>query len=220
MNSLAQGLVAYYDYLVLARAQLLDRVRQAAPAVYTQSFPFGRGSIRATLLHTAWVEWAYVEALRAGTVVRDEGPFTAEALPDLDALARAWDARRPVTRQALSEISDPVRPIDWVRADLTPPERWRLTARGMGGQILFHEIHHRAGDGDAAPGRDPGGEPRLLGAHGAATAARITCPGLRAHHCPPHRGVDREICGVEGRAQVARQAAANPGSVAARAARA
>ena len=72
MNSLAQGLVAYYDYLVLARAQLLDRVRQAAPAVYTQSFPFGRGSIRATLLHTAWVEWAYVEALRAGTVVRDE----------------------------------------------------------------------------------------------------------------------------------------------------
>ena len=49
-----------------------------------------------------------------------------------------------MTRQALSEISDPVRPIDWVRADLTPPERWRLTARGMGGQILFHEIHHRA----------------------------------------------------------------------------
>ena len=144
MNSLAQGLVAYYDYLVLARAQLLDRVRQAAPAVYTQSFPFGRGSIRATLHHTAWVEWAYVEALRAGTVVRGEGPFTAEALPDLDALAHAWDARRPVTRQALSEISDPVRPIDWVRADLTPPERWRLTARGMGGQILFHEIHHRA----------------------------------------------------------------------------
>jgi hypothetical protein len=31
-----------------------------------------------------------------------------------------------------------------VRADLTPPERWRLTAGGVGGQILFHEIHHRA----------------------------------------------------------------------------
>ena len=51
---------------------------------------------------------------------------------------------RPCGITALSEISDPDRPIDWVRADLTPPERWRLTARGMGGQILFHEIHHRA----------------------------------------------------------------------------
>jgi len=58
--------------------------------------------------------------------------------------AAAWDRQRPVTRQALVEIADPVRPIDWVPPDLMPPERRRPTAGGMGGQILFHEIHHRA----------------------------------------------------------------------------
>jgi len=45
---------------------------------------------------------------------------------------------------ALADLGDPNRSTDMLVRDLTPPIRLRLTAGGLAGQILFHEIHHRA----------------------------------------------------------------------------
>ncbi|HLJ61535.1 MAG TPA: DinB family protein [bacterium] len=146
--TLADGLVTYFDYLVRARARLLEWVRQASPQAYTQAFPVGRGSIRATLLHVAGAEWGYVEALRKSEVVaqeiRQNNPFTLERLPDLEPLVAAWDRQRSSTRAALADLGDPDRPTAMVARDMTPPMRFQLTAGGIAGQILFHEIHHRA----------------------------------------------------------------------------
>lgn len=147
MRTLAEGLVAYFDYLVRARATLLDWVRRAPPPAYTRTFLLGHGSIRATLLHVAGAEWGYVEALRKGEIsaeeARQRNPFTVERLPEFEPLAAAWDRQRPVTRQALADLGDPDRPTAMVARDMTPPMRFQLTAGGIAGQLLFHEIHHR-----------------------------------------------------------------------------
>jgi uncharacterized damage-inducible protein DinB len=50
VTTLSEGLVTYFDYVVRARAKLLDWVRQVSPSVYTQPFSVGHGCIRATLL--------------------------------------------------------------------------------------------------------------------------------------------------------------------------
>ncbi len=62
----------------------------------------------------------------------------------LATLAVAWNAQRPATRQGLADLVDPGRPIAYVSRNFSPPMRTRTTAGGIAGQLLFHEVHHRA----------------------------------------------------------------------------
>ena len=144
MSTPTVNFVHFFDYLVTARGRLLEWVKAQPPAVYTQAFPIGMGSIRATLLHTAAAQWGYTQRLLG----RDYGPadnlFTVEKLPEFGALAPAWDRESPATRDALERIGDPGRRIEVVARTFTPPMRIRTTAGGIAGQLLFHEVHHRA----------------------------------------------------------------------------
>jgi uncharacterized damage-inducible protein DinB len=76
--------------------------------------------------------------------IRQNNPFTVERLPEFEPFISAWDRQRPITRQALADLGDPDRPTAMLARDLTPPMRFQLTAGALAGQILFHEIHHRA----------------------------------------------------------------------------
>lgn len=146
--TLAEGLVGYFDYLVRARAKLLDWVRAVPASVYTQTFPVGHGSIRATLVHIAAVEWGYAEVLAKGEITaehfRRDNPFMVEQLAEFEPFVAAWERQRPVTRRALADLGDPARPASMIARGATPPVRYQLTAGGCAGHILFHEIHHRA----------------------------------------------------------------------------
>ncbi len=134
----------FFDYLTKARGKLLDWVRAQPAGVYTQAFPFGMGSIRATLVHVAAAEWGYTQRLTGKDYGPGDNPFTVEHHPEFAAFAAAWDARRPVVRQTLANIGDPARRIEAVMRTWTPPVRIRATAGGIAGQLLFHEVHHRA----------------------------------------------------------------------------
>lgn len=134
----------FFDYLVLARGQLLDRIGAQPGDLYTRAYPFGLGSIRATLVHVADIEWGYVRRLAGRDYTRADSPFTVERYPTLPALSAAWRAQQPVTRAALAGLGDPSRPVVYVSRNFTPPQRTRTTAGGLAGQLLFHEVHHRA----------------------------------------------------------------------------
>lgn len=134
----------FFDYLIIARGRLLGWVREKPPAVYTQAFPIGLGSIRATLVHIASSEWGYTQRLTGKDIRPGDNPFTVERYPEAEALASAWDKQRPVTRQALAHLGDPARSIEYVTRTFTPPTRIRTTAGGIAGQLLLHEVHHRA----------------------------------------------------------------------------
>ena len=134
----------FFDYLVLARGRLLDWVAAQPNDLYTRAYPFGLGSIRATLIHVADIEWGYVQRLMGRDYTREESPFTAARHATLPPLTEAWRAQQPVTRRALAGLGDPSRPIEYVSRNFTPPRRTRTTAGGIAGQLLFHDVHHRA----------------------------------------------------------------------------
>ncbi len=144
MSASAIGFAHFFDYLVNARGRLLGWVREQPPAVYTQAFPISMGSIRATLAHTAGAEYAYVQRITGKDYDPGDNPFTVEKLPEFGAFEAAWDRQRPVTRKALVDLGDPSRTVEFIARMFTPPMRIRTTAGGLAGQLLFHEIHHRA----------------------------------------------------------------------------
>jgi uncharacterized damage-inducible protein DinB len=144
MNTLSMNFSHFFDYLVKARGRLHEWVGAQPSEVYTRQFGIGLGSIRATLVHTAAAEWAYVERLAGRDVSLGESPFTVERQPEYEPFAEAWRRRALVTRQALSDLGDPVRAVEWTSYVGPKPMRVRATAGGIAGQMLFHEVHHRA----------------------------------------------------------------------------
>jgi len=134
----------FFDYLVMARGKLLTWVHDQPAGVYTQTFPIGMGTIRATLIHTAAAEWGYTQRLIGKDYSPGDAPFSVERYPEFEAFAAAWDRQRPITRQLLANLGDPGRPIEAISRFFNPPMRIRTTAGGVAGQLLFHEVHHRA----------------------------------------------------------------------------
>jgi len=137
-------LAQYFDYLCKAREKLLGWVRSQPAEVYTRAFPFGMGSIRATLVHTAAAQWGYTQRLGGKDYTPTDNPFTVDTQPALEPFLAAWDRLNPQTRQALAGLDDPDRRIEYVSRLTTPAVRIRATAGGIAGQLLFHEVHHRA----------------------------------------------------------------------------
>ena len=135
-----------FDYLATARGRLLGWVRDAQakrPGAYVQAFPLGPGSIRATLLHVAAAEWAYVERLAGRDFPLSDSPFTVERLPEFEPFVRAWDEQAARTRTAIGALDDPARPVEFI-SRVGPPMRARATAGEIALHMALHEVHHRA----------------------------------------------------------------------------
>ncbi|HLW61122.1 MAG TPA: DinB family protein [bacterium] len=144
MSAATMNFAHFFDYLLTARGRLTDWIRGQPSGVYTKAFPIGLGSIRATLVHTAAAEWAYVRRLGGEGVSPADSPFTLERQPEFDPFAAAWAREAPTTRAALAAIGDPGRPVEFTTRMGPKPMRVRATAGGIAGQLLFHEVHHRA----------------------------------------------------------------------------
>lgn len=136
--------VTLFDYLLTARRRLLEWVRSQPGSVYTQTFPIGLGSIRATLVHTAAAEWGYTQRIGGKDYLPTDNPFSVERYPESETFVAAWERQAPATRETLGRLGDPARPITYVARAFTPPMRIRTTTGGIAGQLLFHEVHHRA----------------------------------------------------------------------------
>jgi uncharacterized damage-inducible protein DinB len=133
----------FFNYLLQARGRLLGWIREQPSAVYTRTFPIGLGSIRATLVHTAAAEWAYVLRMDGRSVSLADSPFTVEQQPEFEPFVATWERQAPVTRRALADL-DSRRPVEFVSQMGPKPSRVRTTAGGIAGQLLMHEVHHRA----------------------------------------------------------------------------
>lgn len=134
-----------FDYLAAARRHLLEWVRdleREQRGVYAQSFPIGLGSMRATLLHIAAAEWAYVERLAGRDFPLGDSPFTPERIPELEPLERAWQAQTTRTAAAIRSIGDPARTVEFISQ--FGPARVRTTAAEITLHMALHEVHHRA----------------------------------------------------------------------------
>ncbi len=134
-----------YEYLALAREKLFGWVGRLPYEQYVQEFPIGLGSIRATLVHMASAEWAYVRRLRNDPVPPPhERPFAQYATTEFAPLEQAWREQADQTRQVLRAVMDWSQPVVYTATSGDRVRRYRTTAAGIAAQLLFHEIHHRA----------------------------------------------------------------------------
>lgn len=135
-----------YEYLVKARQKLLDWVRPLTLEQYTQEFPFGKKTIRDTLVEIPLAEWNYGTRLIGESIPpRDQHPIVRYYQTAFAPLEDAWDELAERTRGILRDERDWARVIEYVaRPANRPPIRIRATAGGLATQLIVHEVHHRA----------------------------------------------------------------------------
>jgi len=137
-----------YDALTEARQLLFGWVRSLSQEQYTQRFPFGLGTVRATLIEIARVELLYSMRLRDEPLppppLPASFPISETAQPAFADLERAWTAQAPETRATLA------RTTDW---NTTLTRRYEqgdkvvvqtASKAEIAVQMLMHEVHHRA----------------------------------------------------------------------------
>jgi uncharacterized damage-inducible protein DinB len=135
----------HYDILLRARHALLDRVRELTPEQYTQPFPFGSVTVRATLVHLADAEWIYGRRVLGEEVRYDNRPFTEERHLEFGSLASAWTDLETGTRDWLAAEHDWTRRIETIsRLPGRPPRKVVFTPEKVAFQMFYHEVHHRA----------------------------------------------------------------------------
>ena len=136
-----------YDYLVKARAPVLEQVRGLTLEQYTREFPFGPKTLRNTLVEIPAAEWAYIRRLQGETQELPpwkERPFGRYYETEFAPLERAWLEQIEETRRTLQEIDDWNRSLTYVVRGDEGLERVRATTGGMATQLVLHEVHHRA----------------------------------------------------------------------------
>lgn len=135
-----------HEYVLRARAKLFEWVRPLTLEQYTQEFPLGLKTLRATMIEIASGEWVYTRRLRGDDVAPPpDRPFAPFAHTGFAALEPVWQEETQRTSRMLREISDWSRPVEYlVRQPDRPTIRIRTTTGGIAAQMLFHEVHHRA----------------------------------------------------------------------------
>ncbi|MDQ7843592.1 MAG: DinB family protein [Armatimonadota bacterium] len=138
--------IAFYEYLVVARRKLLEWVRPLTLEQYTKEFPFGRRTVRDTLVEIPLAEWSYGTRLAGEPMPasREGHPFTRFYSTAFAPLEAAWEELADRTRRILREERDWGRRIEYRTVGTTPPMQIRTTAAGVAIQMMTHEVHHRA----------------------------------------------------------------------------
>ncbi len=146
MNRQGVDPVEVHDYLLKARAKLLDWARPLTLEQYTQQFPFGLNTLRTTMVEIAGGEWVYTQRLKGTDVPPPtDRPYHPFLQTEFAALERAWHEQVEETKRVLRAIEDWSRSVEYVvRPPNQPAARIRTTTGGIATQMILHEVHHRA----------------------------------------------------------------------------
>lgn len=137
--------VRIYDVLTQARRRLFDWIRPLDQTQYTRRFPFGMGTLRATMTEIARGEfWLGMRLTDEPVPPFVEWPFSETRLPTFAGLETAWGPLAAKTRRTLAATSDWDRRA--TRELVFPGKTITVTATkaDIAAQLLMHEVHHRA----------------------------------------------------------------------------
>ena len=148
MGDTAMEYAHAYDVLTQARQRLFDWVRPLSQEQYTRRFPFGLGTLRATLIDIARAELIYGKRLREEPVppfpLPDTFPISEIKQPAFADLEKVWTAQANETRAMLAGISDWTKTVSR-RVEQGDKVIVTTTSKAdLAMQLLMHEVHHRA----------------------------------------------------------------------------
>ena len=136
-----------YDYLVLSRQRVFEKVRGLDAEQYARQFPIGVGSLGGTLAHVMSSEWYYVQRMLGRDVPPyEQWPIRSEDPPPFAALEAAWARQVADTRAAIDATRDAWdEPLAY---RVTNDEGRRMIVSASPAdqftQLVLHEVHHRA----------------------------------------------------------------------------
>ncbi len=137
--------VRVYDILAQAREKLFGWIRPLSQTQYTQPFPFGLRTLRATMIEIALVEHFYGRRLREEPLPAfADYPISETRQPTFADLERAWTGLAQETRATLAGITD------WnhtVTRRIEQEDKIIVSTAAkadVATQLLLHEVHHRA----------------------------------------------------------------------------
>lgn len=144
--------VRLYDYLVLARGKLLDKVRPLSEEQYTCQFPIGLGTLGRTLTHCMISEWFYIQRMQQRDIpAYSQWPIRDDDPPPFAVIDAAWAEQAAQTKSALAEVSDWRATIEYPSIsdgdDDSQESRPVIVTASPGDiftQLAMHEVHHRA----------------------------------------------------------------------------
>jgi len=143
--------VRVYDVLTQARQRLFDWIRPLSQEQYTQKFPFGLGTLRATMVEIARAEWLYGRRMQQpGTPPppRDQWPISEDRLPTFRDLEAAWNEQAPRTRALIAGIKDWDAMVEYRMTLPSTPQGKVVVVNALKSdlmmQMCMHEVHHRA----------------------------------------------------------------------------
>lgn len=126
----AQDVRALLDYHYWARDRVLDAVGQLDHAAFTAPRESSFSSIRDTLAHTYFAEWAWYSRWQG----RSPSAFPAlDQFADVDALSAAWREIERQVRAFIEPMSD---------ADLTRVIEYRLLSGAEAASPLWQMVQH------------------------------------------------------------------------------
>jgi uncharacterized damage-inducible protein DinB len=139
--------VRTYDYLRQSRGKLSDWIRPLRQDQYTQEFPFGLHSLRATMLEIAGVEWLYVRRLsdpQQALPPREDWPIAEQRQPTFKDLEPAWAEQAARTQDVIAKVRDWDAPIEYTATQSGKRIVVSTTKADIATQLCLHEVHHRA----------------------------------------------------------------------------
>lgn len=141
-----------YDYLVLSRGMVFDRVRALSAEQYARQFTIGLGTLGRTLTHIMISEWFYIQRLQERDVpAYSQWPIKDEKPPPFAALESAWARQAEQTRAAITGVRDWNKTIEYRSlssgdddASAARPVVVTASPADLFTQLALHEVHHRA----------------------------------------------------------------------------
>ena len=139
--------VRTYDYLAQSPGKLFDWIRPLRQDQYTQEFPFGMRTLRATMIEMAGVEWLYVRRVsdpKQALPPREDWPISEQRQPTFKELESAWMEQAARTRDAIAKVRDWDAPVEYTTAQSGKRIVVSTTKADIATQLCMHEVHHRA----------------------------------------------------------------------------
>ena len=130
---------ALIDFHYWARDRVLDAAARLTPEQFTREMTGSFKSVRATLVHLYWADWAWYQIWHGSF---PDGPLSTDQFTDLESIRRAWEEHEAQVRAFVraQRGTDVHRAVHYTRPD---GSAGAFALAHMVQHVVNHSSYHR-----------------------------------------------------------------------------